>query len=258
MTILLVVPAFSFVPLGLAPHTKRQTDASLGACHAYGLRAAAPRMAPSYGLSDREVKRLSLMKRPCEPLDEEIEGLCILTGLSGVLFGRSLFGSTVVGGILGAQVGTLLAFGEDAAADKLRAAGWVASSRCRAVLRRVRNEGERRGVTRRLRRLQQEVLAFDEHTGLSARVVADVRHVSSWMSFQVRRTLFVLGAWSRRAGLTQQARRLWKKTGIPKAVAESRARATLNARMASLRRSAGSSGSADDGTLDDDSGPFRP
>ena len=55
-----------------------------------GWRAEQPRMSGGFGLSEREMKRLSQMKRSDEPLEEEVKGLYVLGAVAGIALGPLL------------------------------------------------------------------------------------------------------------------------------------------------------------------------
>merc|ERR1712151_1429252 len=64
-------------------------------------RAAALSM--GFGLSPREMARMSPMVRPDEPLEEELQGLVVLGAIVGLCCGKVVLGSSVLGALFGAQ-----------------------------------------------------------------------------------------------------------------------------------------------------------
>ena len=117
---------------------------------------AAPTM--GFGLTDRESARLSQMKRTDEPLVEEVRGLYIVGATGGLVFGPLLFGSSLLGMIVGVQVGPSLAFTGGPRGERMRATGWeswrlwgIQVRRARRAWLVTRREAEARGLTPLLR-----------------------------------------------------------------------------------------------------------
>jgi hypothetical protein len=193
-----------------------------------------PAPAARFGMSEREMRRLSLMRGVDEPLQEEIEGLIVLGGVVGLATGGPLFRSPLLGMILGLQLSPLLAFTTGPRGDRLRAAGWDAHVRWRQAVKRAREgwatiltESERRGLTRRLVALRRRASEWNERVGLSAR--AGEWAAACWAG--VLTAWAAVRRWSCRVGLTARLQALWRRTGVPTFVKESRDRAMLNARM---------------------------
>ena len=191
--------------------------------------------ARGFGLSDREMARLAQMKRPDEPLDEEVRGLSVLGATGGFLVGPILFGSSLLGLVIGVQLGPVLAFMEGPRGDRVRAAGWEAWRIWRIQVKRagkawlaVEREAEARGVTRVLRQGWARLLEWDEQTGVSRRCVGCA---------QVAWSIMLL-AWARlRASrVAHAAGALWQRTTVPRRWNDFKQRAILQARMAHLRR----------------------
>ena len=121
--------------------------------HASCRAKAAPTM--GFGLTDREAARLSQMKRTDEPLEEEVRGLYIVGATGGLVLGPLLFGSSILGMIVGVQVGPSLAF---TGGERMRATGWeswrlwgIQVRRSRRAWLIARREAEARGLTPLLR-----------------------------------------------------------------------------------------------------------
>lgn len=201
----------------------------------------------TFGLSEREMARLAQMKRPDEPLDEEVRGLYVLGATGGFVFGPILFGSSVLGLVIGVQLGPLLAFVEGPRGERIRAAGWeswrlwrIQADRANKTWAIVQREAEERGVTEVLRRACYRVIDWDHQTGFSRRCI-EWAH-TAWS--------LVLLMWARFAAsrVARQACALWRRTTIPSRWSDFKQRAILQARMAHIRR-------AEAGPQGDDRGP---
>lgn len=193
-----------------------------------------PPLAMSFGLSEREMRRMAAMKTVDEPLEEEIEGLCVISAAAGALLGLPLFGSPMLGAVLGVQVGPLIAFTSGPTGENLRRAGWHSHKHWRAAIGRVRSGcakvrlwSDRSGLTSRLVRIRARLVELDKSSGASRRLMAlalSSWRFACWVASTVRE-------WSARRGLTARLQKLWLRTGIPKFVADQRASAVLRARM---------------------------
>ena len=186
-----------------------------------------------FGLTDREAARLSQMKRTDEPLEEEVRGLYIVGATGGLVLGPLLFGSSILGMIVGVQVGPSLAF---TGGERMRATGWeswrlwgIQVRRSRRAWLIARREAEARGLTPLLRRTSGSIRAWDERTSARRRC-ADTALIT-WSLVQL--------AWARLAasGASRQLFALWERTTVPRRLRELQQRSVLQARIADIRRS---------------------
>ena len=211
----------------------------LHAPHGYIARSATPSPRAAFGLSEREMRRLSAMKTSDEPLEEEVEGLCILGGMAGAVLGVPLLGSGMIGALLGVQfLGPLMAFSAGTSGNRLRMAGWHTHSLSRNALKRSEmawndlvRMSEESGLIARLECARNRLLEWDQSTGMSWRFKElALRAWQIWCGVvSAARQL------SDRLGFTVRAQTLWYATGIPKFVQETRESAVLRARMQALR-----------------------
>ncbi|KAL1508530.1 hypothetical protein AB1Y20_004630 [Prymnesium parvum] len=193
---------------------------------------------PSVDWSAREMKRMALMVRANEPLEEELHGLAGLGALAGMFVGRLLLGSVVLGMVLGAQLAPALGFVEGTRGDSIRATGWRAARMSASLAYEVcelydsiETWAHRAGLVRCHRRLcrgaVQALSALDEWTGARAKAHA----LGRLLVLQCAR---FHAAW-RASGLPSTCHQLWIRTGIPGRVTEWHQRAVLNARIAAVR-----------------------
>ena len=211
----------------------------LHAPHRYIAHSATPSPRAAFGLSEREMRRLSAMKTSDEPLEEEVEGLCILGGMAGAVLGVPLLGSGMIGALLGVQfLGPLLAFSAGPSGDRLRMAGWHTQNLSRKALKRSEmawndlvRMSEESGLIARLERVRDRLLEWDQSTGMSRRfkeLALQAWQIWCGVASAARRL-------SDRSGLTARAQTLWYATRIPKFVQETRENAVLRARLQALR-----------------------
>jgi len=193
------------------------------------------------------MKRLAAMKTADEPIQEEIEGLCVLAGISGAVIGVPLFGSPLLGAVLGTQLGPLAAFTSGPNGERLREAGWQSHKSWRAALKRaesawaaVRAWSARIGLTNLLQQLGGRVRSSDASRKATALATALAKSTWRHLCFSAQRVRI----WSGESGLTARLQSLWRKTGLPKWIEEQRGRMVLRARMQDLseREQRGSGG----------------
>lgn len=190
-------------------------------------------------MGPREIKRLSQMKGPNEPIEEEMKGLMVLGSVLGYLFGQSLLGSGLVGGMIGSQLGSVASFAEAPQGEQLRRAGWnimvyveqlslFAEKSWRAVMR----ESQARGVTLWLRRRWAQAKDLDASTGASIKARA-----LALSSLTLAQRAWSHACWAaERSGFNAKVRQLWRQSGLQKQVSDMRSRAVLNARIADMKR----------------------
>ncbi|KAL3893927.1 MAG: hypothetical protein SGPRY_013954, partial [Prymnesium sp.] len=112
------------------------------------------------------MKRMSQMLRPDEPLEEELHGLAGLGAIFGLIVGGPLFGSLLLGMVLGVQLAPALGFIEGGRGDQIRASGWRAARSMARVFFEVHQAWDaletcahRMGLAKVLRRIVRSMVA---------------------------------------------------------------------------------------------------
>mmetsp|Transcript_775 Transcript_775/g.2391 ORF Transcript_775/g.2391 Transcript_775/m.2391 type:complete len:243 (+) Transcript_775:272-1000(+) len=171
--------------------------------------------ADGFGLSKRERTRLSRLRRPDEPLEEELRGLALIGAVAGALF---LGGP--LGLLVGFNVGPWTAMLDGQLGERMRLAGWEADERRAALMGHPTVASFRR-----------RLLAFDARTGVSTRGRALAAAAWARLAAGAAR----LADWWGASAAKRAVLSAWRKSGMHARYTDFRDRQVLNARMRQAR-----------------------
>jgi len=179
------------------------------------------------GMEPRDRLRLDMMLKPDEPLPQEVFGLQVFAAFSCGLLTHLLLHDAFLGALIGCTFGPVFAtLPTGKRGDLLRKLGWscwmqteAVGARITAVFARLVFAAETHGLSDQLKVTAAKVSRLDRKLGVSERAMLTARMVGA--RAQRFRILFL--EWLERRGLSRRLRKLWSQTGIPQAIARSRA-----------------------------------